>query len=91
MSLPVPNAFTNMLALSSVIQMNNLLETRMTNSVLGQIQFVGWSNTASASTSESIWYVIALTYDVNGFLDYVKLPNNGPGFIYSWDNVATYF
>lgn len=91
MSLPTPNTFTNALALSSIIQMTNMLETRLTNSVSGQVQFIGYTNVAAGSTAEAIWYVLALSYDVNGFLNHVQLPNNGPGFIYIFDNVATYF
>ncbi len=91
MSLPTPDAFTNILALQSIIQTTQMLEIRALNSVTGQAQYLGWSSVPNASTADTVWYVIALYYDTNGFFNYQQLPNNGPGFIYSWDLVATYF
>ena len=90
-TLPNSNAFSGILALSGIIQVNNMLETRMINSDTGQIQYIGWTNKAGAATSASVWYVVALYYDSNGFLNYFKLPNNGPGMIYIWDDVSDYF
>lgn len=86
-----PNSFSNFLALAGIINPANLYETRLENNASGQALYYGISLTPSAPTSVNNWYIIAFSYDINGFLDYIQLPNSGIGFLYSWDNRATYF
>ena len=86
-----PNTFTNDLTFGQILDPNQFLETRMINNDSGQLLYVGFSPIAGADTSASIWYVLAFAYDDNNYLNYKQLPNNGPGFIYIWDDVATYF
>jgi hypothetical protein len=85
------NSYTNLLSLAQVLDNQVLYETRLINNDTGQALYIGLCATPSGSTSELIWYVRKLTYDDNGFLNYVQLPNSGVGFIYSWDLVTTYF
>lgn len=87
----VQNAFTNFLAVAEVLQDEDLYETRLENTAEGKILYVGKSIIPNASTSEKIWYIKKLYYDVNGFIDRVQLPDDGPSFTYSWDDRATYF
>ncbi len=91
MSLPTPNAFTNLLSLNSIIDSDTQLEKRMVNSVTGQVEYIGYSLMPSANTSLPIWFIVKISYDVNGFLNYYQLPNNGVMFGYIWDNFADYF
>jgi len=91
MTLPIPNAWTALLALESVLGAGAQLEKRMFNSPTGQILYIGYCATPSGLTSLPIWYIVKLSYDVNGFLDYYQLPNNGAGFIYILDDRTTYF
>jgi hypothetical protein len=86
-----PDIFTNILALSTVLDPNDQFEIRMINNAGGQILYLGKALTPSADTSKPIWYVKKFSFDVNGFLNYVQLPNNGVGFFYIWDDVTTYF
>lgn len=86
-----PDIFSATLALASVISQNDLLETRLDPNGTGQIQYIGRTIQPGATTSLSVFYIVKLSYDVNGFLNYIQLPNNGPGFIYVWDDRATYF
>lgn len=90
--IPTPvDSFSGLLALSSVIDPNSMLEKRMINSSSGQIQYLGWTPLANASTSTAVWMIVKLSYDSNGFLNYYQLPNAGNGFIYIWNNYASYF
>lgn len=87
--LPTPNAFTGLLALSEVLQDEDLYEVRTINNSQGQVLYVGKCLTPNGSTSAAIWFVKKLGYDGNGFLNRVQLPDNGIGFLYIWDNVQT--
>ncbi len=92
MSLPnVPNMWTNLLALSEVLDVDDLYETRMENDDDGNILYVGMSMQPRADVDAPIWYIIKLEYDVNGFLNYKQLPVDGPGFTYVWTLRDTYF
>lgn len=85
------NSYTNFLSLSNVLETNSLLETRLENDSSGNVLYIGYATTPGALTSASVWYIRKLSYDGNGFVDYIQLPSNGYGFLYSWDNRATYF
>lgn len=91
MSLQTPDVWSALLALESILGSNSQLEKRMINSASGQILYIGYTNTPSASTSEPIWFIVKLSYDSNGFLNYYQLPNNGVVFGYIWDDYSTYF
>lgn len=90
MSLPV-NAYQGFLALTPVLPNIDMLETRLENNVSGQVIFVGKTLTANADTSKNIWWIRKFSYDVNGFIEYIQLPNAGDGFLYSWDDRDSYF
>ena len=87
----IPNMWTNLLALAEVLDVDDLYETRIDNDASGKILYVGMTMHPNASQDDLIWYIIKLSYDVNGFLDYKQLPVDGPGFTYSWTLRATYF
>lgn len=87
----VQNSWTNFLALSEVMELDDLFEYRMENDSSGKILYVGMAQNAATPTDEPLWYIIKLNYDGNGFLSYKQLPVNGAGFIYVWDDRATYF
>jgi hypothetical protein len=91
MSLPTPNVWTQFLAMEPILGNVAQLEKRMINSDTGQVQYIGYCLTPSASTSEAIWFIVKLSYDGNGFLNYYQLPNNGVIFGYIWDNYVEYF
>lgn len=90
MSVPV-NIFSNILAIDAVLPNNYVFEKRMDNDTQGNPLYLGFNITPSALTSAETWFIVKLNYDVNGFIDYVQLPNNGVGWLYSWDNRASYF
>lgn len=74
-----------------VLQSQNLLETRMINSAEGQIQYVGFAVEPNASTADAVWYILKFSVDSNGFINRQQIPDNGQGFFYVWDDVASYF
>lgn len=90
MSFPT-NSFTGLLALSEVLQDEDLYEVRLENNSTGSVLYVGKNITPNASTSDKTWYIKKLSYDGNGFVDRVQLPDDGIGFKYSWDDRGTYF
>ncbi len=85
------NSFSGLLALAQVLDNEDLYETRTTNNDTGQILYVGKNITPNASTAAPTWFIKKISYDGNGFLNRVQLPDNGAGFYYVWDNVSDYF
>ena len=90
MSVP-NNAFTNLLSLSEVLQDEDLYEIRLENNNSGSVLYVGKNITPNAPTSEASWYIKKLSYDGNGFVNRVQLPDDGIGFKYAWDDRASIF
>lgn len=86
-----PNTYTHLLALGGVIDLEDQLETRIENNVSGQAIYVGKNLTPNALTSDPSWAIIKIIYDGSGFLIRTQLPDNGQGYLYVWDNRATYF
>jgi len=91
MTAPTNNAFTAFLALESVLGASGQLERRMENDSNGKILYIGSSITPNGDVTEPIWMITKFEYDGNGFINRCQLPDNGNGFIYVWDNRATYF
>lgn len=91
MSIPTPNSWTNFLAVSEVLSLENLYETRIENDSSGKILYVGLCPITRAPTDQPIWFIFKLSYDANGYIDYKQLPVNGGSFTYVWDDRITYF
>lgn len=85
------NAYSGLLALQQVLSLSTGQEKRMINNASGQILYLGLTLTPNASTADPVWMVLAFAYDSNGFLNYQQLPVNGEGYLYVWDDVASYF
>ena len=83
------NAFTGLLSIAEVLSDEDLYEVRTINNSNGQVLYVGKSITPNADTSVAQWYINKLLYDGNGFLNRVQLPDDGIGFLYIWDDVAS--
>jgi hypothetical protein len=90
MSVPV-NSFSNLLALSEVLQDEDLYEIRLENDNGGSVLYVGKNITPNADTAAPTWYIKKLSYDGNGFVDRVQLPDDGIGFKYAWDDRTNIF
>lgn len=91
MSSPIQNSWTNFLAVSEVLDTNDLYETRMENTSDGKILYVGYSNIPNAPTDEKVWFIFKCYYDGNGYMNRKQLPDNGATFIYAWDDRASIF
>ena len=76
--------------LSGVIDNDDLLEARFENDVDGNPIYIGYTVTENGDTSLPIWYIIKIEY-VSQAVVRKRLPDNGLGFIYIWDDRATYF
>lgn len=89
MSFPT-NIFDSSEQLSDTIGSYNFFEQRIENDVDGNPIYVAWSPVVGANTAEAIWFIKKIYYTA-GFITRVQLPDNGNGFIYAWDDRATYF
>lgn len=85
------NAFTNLLNLSEVLQDEDLYEIRLENDNGGSVLYVGKNIVPDAPTDDPSWYIKKLSYDGNGFVNRVQLPDDGIGFKYAWDDRASIF
>ena len=95
MSSPQQNGFVNILAMEAVISNSYLYEKRLIlDPDTGQTLYVAFNQTPNASTADSTWFALKFHYQTVGDKDYlsrVQLPDDGFGFLYSVDDIATYF
>jgi hypothetical protein len=54
------------------------------------VEYEGWAKKPNASVAQPVWYIIKYTY-ADGVKTRQQLPDNGPNFIYVWNDRATYF
>lgn len=66
------------------------LEIRLDYSAGTNPIYVGWAVPGTAS-SVSLWKIIKLTWDGNDNPTRLQHASDAPGFIYEWDERATYF
>lgn len=85
------NIFNPIFSAGSTIGNDDFFEQRIENDSEGNPLYVAWTPYENGSVSEKIWYLKKLYYDTNGFVEHIQLPDDGPGFIYAWDQRATYF
>lgn len=90
--MPIPtNVFDQINNLASTLGTNDFYEQRLDNDSAGRPLYVGFSATPNANVDNAIWFIRKLSYDSNNYISRVQIPDNGPGFMYSWTNRATYF
>lgn len=85
------NLYTHYLALSQVLQFDDMYERRLENDSSGRPIYVGKTLKPNALTSEKCWNIIKIHYDSNGFTDWVQKADEDSNFIYAWDDRATLF
>ena len=85
------SVFSEFIRNQALLPDDDLYEVRLENDANGQPIYIGLTITPNAPTSQDIWALLKLTYDVNGFLLRKQLPDAGQGFNYNWDNRATFF
>jgi hypothetical protein len=90
MSIPT-NIFDNIERLSQIGEFSPLFEKRMINDVDGKIQYLAITPYPNGATDEKIWNVWKMGYDGNGFINRFQLPDDGSGYKYTFDDIATYF
>jgi len=52
--------------------------------------YIGYNRHQNTATDDESWFIVKITYSGNN-PTYYQLPANGPQFVYSWDDRATYF
>lgn len=70
---------------------NDYYEVRIENDVNGNPIYVGRSPNTNANPALNVWFITKMHYDGNDFLSRVQQPDDGRGFIYAWDDRATYY
>lgn len=77
-------------ALQTQFDFNLLFEKRMANDANGNPEYVGWARPGTGA-GETKWFITKQTYDGNNAVTRQQIANDIPGFIYEWDERATYF
>lgn len=85
------NVFDSNERLLNFFPIGDLTEMRMQNDVDGNPLYVGYSPIPNANPALNIWMIIKIEYDINGFTSRKRLPDNGRGLFYSWNDRITYF
>jgi hypothetical protein len=75
---------------SSILDTEDMLEARIENDVSGNPIYIGYSMIPNADPALKVWYVIKLEY-VTNFVVRRRLPKDGRGFFYSYNDRATLF
>lgn len=91
MTAPTNNIFSPPLSFQGILSPQSALELRTVNTVSGSTLYIGYAPIENANPALAVWYILKYHYDSNGFMNRQQLPKNGPGFIYIWNNMATYF
>lgn len=90
--MPIPtNVFDQINNLASTLGTNDFYEQRLDNDSAGRPLYVGFSAIPNESVDNTTWFIRKLSYDNNGFINRVQIPDAGASFTYSWTNRATYF
>lgn len=85
-----PNIFDNLEQLSGVLGIEDLLEGRFENDGNDNPIYVGYSPFVNADPSEAVWFIRQIIYEGTAIVR-TRLPDDGIGFIYVWDDRASYF
>jgi hypothetical protein len=86
-----PNAFSQFLAQNAILINDYLYELRMINDNLGNTQYLGISIIPNANPANPVWMILKFSLDGNGFVNRQQLPDNGTGFLYVFNDYASYF
>lgn len=91
MSSPPVNDFNNFNSMLPYLEAMGMLEKRLENDASGRPLYVGYSIIPNAPTNEKVWMIRKFYYDGNDFLNRDQLPDDGPNFIYEWDDRVNCF
>lgn len=69
--------------------LNDFMEKRFVYSG-SNLEYIGWTQTANASTSAPVWFIVKNSYNGSN-ITRQQLPDDGPYFKYVFDDRATYF
>ena len=75
---------------TGILTLNDLLEGRFENDGDDNPIYIGYKMIPNGSPLEPIWYLIKVEYVGTGIVR-KRLPNDGRGFKYIWNDRATYF
>lgn len=84
------NIFDNLEQFSGVLGIEDLLEGRFENDVNGNPIYVGYSPYVNADPAEPVWFIRQITYSGTSIIR-TRLPDDGLGFIYVWNDRSSYF
>jgi hypothetical protein len=84
-------SFAQFFALSQVLPAGDLYTVRMESDAEGNVQYVGKTTVSNAETDALVWDIRKFNYDLNGNLEHIQQPDDGPGLLYAWDDRVTIF
>lgn len=85
------NPFTKIEVFGDTIGTDDFFETRIENDGSGNPLYIGRSPIPNESTANNTFFIQKLSYDGGGAVSRIQIPDDGGGFIYAWDDRATYF
>lgn len=89
MSVPL-NIFDQIEHMTPFFDPIDLMEKRFINNSDNNPIYIGYAVIPNAGTNQKVWYVVKIEYDGEAVVRY-RLPVDGPGFFYVWDDVVSYF
>lgn len=89
--MPTPNAYENFLLLQGTIQLNMLLESRLIPDENGKVLYIAETFVPKAPKNEKVWNIKKIEYNGDGYTSWVRLPDDGAGYKYTFDDIIDQF
>lgn len=84
------NIFDSMENFMEILGIEDLLEGRFDNDVNGNPIYIGYTVYVNGDPALPIWFILKVEY-VGTSIVRKRLPDDGIGFIYVWDDRVDYF
>ena len=88
--MSTPNPLDAIERLSTYLDTEDMMEGRFENDGDGNPIYVGYSPIPNANPALPVWYIFKVTYVAEAAVR-KQLPDDGPGFIYVWNDRASLF
>lgn len=84
------NVFGELERMSAILDNEDLLEARFENDANGNVLYIGYSPFPNADPATPNFYILKVEYEADAIVR-KRLPKDGLGFKYIWNNRADYF
>jgi len=87
---PYPTVFGSVEAFSEITGLEDLTEGRFDNNADGNPIYIGYTPIPNGDPNLPIWYIQKIEYDGTA-ITRKRLPDDGIGFFYNWNDRVSYF